>query len=124
MESLENIYPLSRSYVKPADWETLKAQMEAGRSPEDFPGLLAETSPASGRPDFLFDLARLEWALYQAGLGPAEGDPDPDRLIVNPALQLLQFYYKNLVALAQAAGKAESVAPEPGEERVLVWRKA
>jgi selenobiotic family peptide radical SAM maturase len=85
---------------------------------------LAETSAAGGRPDFLSDLARLEWALYQAGLGPSEGDPDPDRLIVNPVLQLLQLFFKNLVPLAQAAGNAESVAPESGEERVLVWRKA
>ena len=121
MESLENIYPISRSYLSPEDWNACKAQMEAGRSLEDFPGLLAETSPAGGRPDFLSDLARLEWARYQAGQKPAEGDPEPDRLIVNPALQLLQFSYKNL---APAAGKAESVAPEWGEERVLVWRKA
>ena len=124
MESLENIFPVSRSYLSPEDWKVYEAQMEAGRTPEDFPVLLAEASPAVGRPDFLFDLARLEWALYQAGLGPEGGDPDPDRIIVNPALQLLQCSYKNLVPLAQAAGKAESIAPEPGEERVLVWRKA
>ncbi len=98
--------------------------MEAGSSLEDFPGLLAATSPAGGRPDFLSDLARLEWVLHQAGLGPAEGDPGPDRVIVNPALRLMQFSYKNLVPLVQAAGKGESVVPEPGEELVVVWRKA
>ena len=108
MESLEKIYPVSRSYVRPADWETLRAQMEAGRTPEDFPGLLAETFPAGDHLDFLFDLARLEWARYQAGLGLAGGDPEPDRVIVNPALQLLQVSYRNLVPLAQAAGKAGS----------------
>jgi selenobiotic family peptide radical SAM maturase len=124
MESLENIYPVSRSYLSPADWETLKAQMEADRSPKDFPGLLAETPLAGGRPDFLSDLVRLEWALYQAGLVPAEGDPDPDRVIVNPTLQLLLVSHKNLVPLVKAAGKDESFTPEPGEERILVWRKA
>ena len=124
MESLEKIYPVSRSYVRPADWETLKARMKARRSPEDFPGLLSETPLADGCPDFLSDLSRLEWALYQAGPGFAEGDPDPDRMIVNPALQLLPFSYKNLVPLVQAAGKGKFVTPEPGEELVLVWPKA
>jgi selenobiotic family peptide radical SAM maturase len=98
--------------------------MGAGRSPEEFPGFLAETSPASDRPDFLFDLVRLEWALYQVGLGPAEGDPDPEQVMVNPALQLLQLSHKNLVPLVQAAGKAEFRDPESGEDLVLVWRKA
>ena len=124
MESLEKIFPLSRSYVRPVDWEDLSAQMGVGRSPEEFPGLLAESSPAPARPDFLIDLARLEWALYQAGLDPVEGDPDPERVMVNPALHLLQFSHKNLVPLVQAAGKAESRAPESGEDLVLVWRKA
>ncbi len=124
METLEKIYPVSRSYIRPADWETFKAQVEAGRSPEDFPGFLAETSLASGCPPFLFDLTRLEWGLYQASLGSAESDPDPDRVIVNPALRLMQFSYKNLVHLVQAAGKAKPIAPEPGEELVLVWRNA
>ena len=44
-------------------------------------------------------------------------------MIVNPALRLLEFSYKNLVPLVRAAGNTESVAPEPGEERILVWRK-
>jgi selenobiotic family peptide radical SAM maturase len=98
--------------------------MEAGRTPEDFPGLLAETFPAGDHLDFLFDLARLEWARYQAGPGHAGGDPEPDRVIVNPALQLLQVSYRNLVPLAQAAGKAGSIVPEPGQERILVWRRS
>ena len=74
------------------------------------------------RPEFLPDLARLEWALYQAGLGSAEAGQDPDRRIVNPTLQLLQFSFKNLVPLAQVADRAGSFVPEPGEELVLVWR--
>ena len=123
MESLEKIFSVCLSQMTLEDWGTVKAQMKAGRSPEDFPTLLAETSPASARPDFLPDLARLEWALYQLGRGPAEGDGDPDRVIVNPTLKLLQFSFKNLAPYAQAVDRAGSVAPEPGEELVLVWRE-
>jgi selenobiotic family peptide radical SAM maturase len=121
METLENIYPVCRSYVTFEGWETLKAEMEDGRSAEDFPGLLAETFPAGDRLDFLPDLARLEWALYQAGSGPVKEDRNHDRLIVNPTLRLLPLSFKNLVSLVQACGKEESIVSEPGEELVLVW---
>ena len=111
MESLEKIYPVSRSYLSPEDWKAYETQMEAGKTPEDFPGLLAETFPAGDPLDFLFDLARLEWARYQAGPGDAGGDPEPDRVIVNPALQLLRVSYRNLVPLAQAAGRKQGPLP-------------
>lgn len=122
METLENIYPLCRSRVTFEDWETLKAQMEAGRALEDFPGFLAETLPAGDRSDFLPDLARLEWTFYQAGSGPVADDPDPDRVIINPTLRLLPLSFKHLASMVQASGKEESIVPEPGEELVLVWR--
>jgi selenobiotic family peptide radical SAM maturase len=122
MEPLENIYPVCRSLVTFEEWENLKPRMEDGRSAEDFPGLLAKTFPAGSGPDFLPDLARLEWALYQAGSGLVEEDPDPDRMIINPTLRLLLLSFNHLASMVQVPGKEESIVPEPGDELVLVWR--
>jgi selenobiotic family peptide radical SAM maturase len=122
MEALENIYPVCRSRVTLEEWETLKTRMEDGKLAEDFPGLLAEASPAGDLPGFLPDLARLEYARYQAGSGLMEEDPDPDRIIINPTLRLLPLSFHHLASMVQAPGKKESNVPEPGEELVLVWR--
>jgi hypothetical protein len=124
---------------------------------EDFPRFLDETrpdrdplDPASGPdespgtaswPDFLIDLARLEWAIARVFDGPGvEGQtllrPEdlealgPERfaaarLLPVPCLRLLDFRYPvnaYYTAARQASEAAEVAPPEPAPEQVALSR--
>jgi selenobiotic family peptide radical SAM maturase len=118
MLPLKQIFTQTRSYLNSEDWDHFLTQVGAWVDQEDFLELLVRVPFGDEAPPFLSDLARLEWADYQAE--QLTGYLDPDDLIVHPGLQLLLLNYKNLPALIDDS--MEKVEPEPGEERVLLWR--
>ena len=74
----------------------------------------ARVAEESGLP-FIPDLARLERTRRQAAGAPV---PVPvDAVILNPSLLVLQLAWRNLPLLLTG-----DVIPEPGGERVLLWR--
>ena len=119
MTPLNRIFTRTRSYLKPEVWERFKIETEAVNGPEAFSELLGRFSFGADTPAFLLDLARLEWAVFQAEQ-PAD-QPDPDDLVVNSTLQLLPLAFRNLTSYFD--GPQEKVEPEPGKEKVLVWRE-
>ncbi len=110
--------------------------------PDRAPGLAADSKPPLGWPDFLIDLATLEWTIEQVFDGPGvEGkrtlqaedvlELAPDRwakarLRTSPALRLLEFRFpvNAFYTLARKADKtAEIPPPGPAESLVAVSRR-
>jgi Putative DNA-binding domain len=161
LECLGEVYPVLRTALGAEVFDSFAFEY-LGRYPsrsytlnrlgDRFPAFLAETRPdldAAGRPpaeaswpDFLIDLARLEWAVGQVFDGPGvEGKPllaaedlqavDPERFgaaRLEPVvcLRLLSFrfpvnaYY---TAVRHAAEGEEVPIPPAAEERVALTRR-
>jgi selenobiotic family peptide radical SAM maturase len=118
-QPLETFYPLCRLLLGARRWERLAA------SSDDPPGLAAllERGPLpKGAPPFIADLARLEWAVHEAGaafIPPASGLSSPT---VNPALRLLALQWRGL-AEGRDERKRKPARPKRGDEVVLVWKR-
>jgi len=79
---------------------------------------MARQSGQHGLPPYLSELARLEFVLFQART-TADQIPDRiDEIIINPTLSVWSSPWRHLCGLISGAGP---VAPEPGEEMLLVW---
>ena len=120
-KELEKIYLASRSIVGSDTWSDIIASCPEGIEPERLPDELALQLGASGLPEFLPELARLEWAVHTAKTGKLESIREVDRRSLNPTVQLLQLSWKNLCSVLNSNSESPSANPEPGEEFVLVW---
>jgi len=119
-ERLERSFPICRSILDPDIWDRIV--IACASDPESFPQALARHTGDPEIPDFLIELARLEWAVHSVMSGEAQVLPAVHQTEVNPTLQLLQLSWKNLTSILHSDSAAASQAPEPGEEFVLVWR--
>ena len=120
-EELGKIYLASRSTVDTDTWNGIIASCAEGLEPERLPDELALQMGDSGLPDFLPDLARLEWAVHTVKNGEIEIPVAVEQLGVNPTVQLLQLSWKNLCSILNSDGDPPYTNPEPGEEFVLIW---
>jgi len=75
-----------------------------------------------GLPEFLSELARLEWNFRQIASSEIKSQPVFDRIKVNPSLQLIQVCWKGLPEILKSVKNSSSAVPMPGEEFVLIWR--
>ncbi len=122
MEKLEAVYPACRSTVESDTWNRIIAACAADLEPETLPNTLALQMGDLGLPDFLPELARLEWTLTKVATGRIKVSREVDRLGVNPTVQLLKLPWKNLTSVLTFKDTSSSLTPEPGEEFVLVWQ--
>ena len=120
-KEFEKIYLACRSNVDADTWNGIIASCAEGLEPERLPDELALQMGDLGLPDFLPELARLEWAVYTVKNGDIEIPREVDRLDMNPTVQLLQLAWKNLCSVLNSGGESAPPNPEPGEEFVLVW---
>ena len=73
-------------------------------------------------PDFIDDLARIEWTWHQTKKEKTPPDILPEKLITNPSLTLVPVSWKYLSALIQSNHQKDSPAPEPLKTHVMIWR--
>jgi len=118
-QPLETLYPLCRTLLGARRWERLAASTD---DPAGLAALLERGPLPKGPPPFIADLARLEWAVHEAGtafIPPAAGLSSPT---VNPALRLLALKWRGL-AEGRDEGKRKPARPKRGDEVVLVWKR-
>ena len=60
------LFSASRSHMGPETWENLLKLCALAQGPEELPGILARHAAGLGLPDYLPELARLEWAVNEA----------------------------------------------------------
>lgn len=118
---------------------------ELGRK---FPAFLAHTRPGPGESDagdwadFLIDLARLEWAIYEVFDGPGMEEEPPLEILdldlepieewmalrfcPDPSLRLLEFRYPvndHYTAVRASEGELTTAFPPPGRYFLAVTRR-
>jgi selenobiotic family peptide radical SAM maturase len=121
-ETIDMLFSASRFYMGPSAWKNLLKVFGSTQAPEELPSVLAHHAACLGLPDYLPELARLEWAVHEAGTSKAACEGPAGRLTVNPTLCLLRFSWKHLPALLSPLDRCPATCPEKGEEFVLLWR--
>ena len=121
-ETIDKLFSASRFHMGPEAWENLLKAFASAQAPEELPGVLAHHAARFGLPDYLPELARLEWAIHEASPSEATCQAPSGRLSINPTLCLLQFSWKHLPALLSTLERCPVTYPEKGDEFVLLWR--
>jgi len=111
-------YPLCCKIISE---EKLQYLAEQTGSVELFADTLAETNAEQQLPEYLADLARLEY--FASGL-KADDTPVPEqtaKLAINPTLQLFENSWKHLASLLDE--DAAVIEPAKGTESILIWKQ-
>ncbi len=115
---LAAIYPRCRTLFDPDTWQQIVSSPDLNRKPEKFPEIVGAYGPHARLPEFLSELARLEWNIFEVQEKDISVSDDPGEVAINPTLLFLELQWKNLVDEDASSTKA----PEPGSEHILIWK--
>ena len=121
---IDTVYPTCRMVLGPTAWDRLRSSLGEAAAPGRVPGLMLGAARTQIIPDFLPELARLEWARHQVATRKDLAEAIPaqvDELEINPTLEVLQLSWR-LVGLLTAAEDDARPLPVREEEWALVWR--
>jgi selenobiotic family peptide radical SAM maturase len=116
---LAAIYPRCRALLDPDTWQQIVSIPDFYRKPENFPQSIRSYDPRLRIPEFLSELARLEWNIFKVKGENISISGDPEEMAINPTLLVLELQWKNLV---DHEGASSARAPEPASEHVLIWK--
>ena len=116
---LAAIYPRCRTLLDHDTWQQIVSSPDLYCKPENFPQSIRSYDPRAGLPEFLSELARLEWSIFTVKEGNICISDAPEEMAINPTLLVLDLQWKNL---ADYAGASTTHFPEPGIEHILIWK--
>ncbi len=119
---IEEHYPACRRLLQSGAWDRIVRAHPDDSRPETFPETLTLGRADIGLPEFLPELARLEWNFREVASGETKIQPEIDRIKVNPSVRLIQVPWKGLPEILKTAGNSHPTFPPKGEEFVLIWR--
>ena len=116
---LAAIYPRCRALFDPDTWQQIVSSPGLNHKPENFPEIVGSDNPHVRLPEFVAELARLEWNISQVKEKNISMPDNPEEIGINPTLLLLELQWKDL---ANDVRSLAAQAPEPGKEYVLIWK--
>ncbi len=120
---INKIYRICKSILDSDTW--LQIQKECPENPDldSLLNILALQRDNLRLPEFLPDLARLEWTTYNLMTDIAHIKQEVKQITMNPTIQLLQLSWKNLTTFLNDQNENKlSITPEHGNEMILVWK--
>ena len=115
----DEYFPGCRSRLDPGTWNRIVSDGLEEEKPDPFIERVRVQGRRAGAPEFVPDLARLEWSIRKIRKEETLFPDDPDGWTVNPSLHLLDLQWKNLVGCLRSDG---GEAPEAGREFVILWK--
>jgi selenobiotic family peptide radical SAM maturase len=116
---MEGIYPRCRMLLGADIWQQIIAGHDLDRRPETFSEVIGSYEHHAHIPEFLPELARLEWSVSQAKERSLTIPAGQEAVTINPTLVLHESQWKNL---ANDVGSPSTGEPEPGKENILIWK--
>lgn len=117
--AVSDIFSACRAFVDPRTWsELLYALPDADL--DRFPGVVASQASILNLPACLPELALLEYAVHECGLGSSQVPGQAARKTLNPSLRVLNLNWSGLTR-ALGNDSPKKVPITPGREAVLVW---
>lgn len=127
-EIYSTIYSNCRRILGKQPWGRILAALEKTRKTpkpidiSDFPGRLTSLKSKLGLPDFIDDLARIEWILHQTATAPPLPEALPAKTTVNTGLNLVPVAFRGLPELLKSGNNNNFHPPEPQKSHVIIWR--
>lgn len=116
------IYTNCRRILGNQTWGRVLQELDEDPQPSFFADTLLLLKHPLALPDFIVDLARIEWALHKAGSEDVPAIPKIESISVNPTLALVPVSWTNLVAIIHSKNKANSGIEKAPGVHILVWR--
>lgn len=120
---IRQLFPISRSLVTETTWEKVEEVWNKDPDPDRLSSNLSLEKASLKFPGHLPEVMRLEWAVYQAQRRPSDFSSEPEKLSLNPFLQVLSLSWKNLPLLLKTEDPAALPPIEPGLEWILIWQE-
>jgi selenobiotic family peptide radical SAM maturase len=118
--AVSNIFPACHSLVDPQTWPELLRGLPQEADLDRFPGVVASLAQALDLPAYLPELAQLEYAVHECGIGSSGIPGQVAKKTLNPSLRVLDLNWSGLTrALGKDSQKAVKIVPE--REAVLAW---
>lgn len=120
----QSIFPACRCTLDQSTWGRVLAELDESVPPQDFPDFLDLISDHIPLPNFISDLARVEWGWRHLNENPDTIKEPTQFLAVNPSLSLIPVSWKNLFSFGEGTLKASDKTPDPAPTHVMIWRHA
>jgi selenobiotic family peptide radical SAM maturase len=121
-DNYPKIFSNCRRTLGTKTWGRVMAALDEDLDPQTFPDKLLSMKTGFDLPNFIGDLARLEWVLHRTETDKTPIARPSETITVNPTLSLVPVSWKDLVALIETAGGKDARLPEPEQTHVMVWR--
>ena len=110
----EEYFPISRSLLGSGPWDQVIDLCPDDAGPEALPETLRLQGANLGLPEFLSELAWLEWNLHLVASKEIKRQPGIGRIEVNPSLQVIQVPWKGLAEILKSTkNSSPSFPPSP-----------
>lgn len=119
-KEIESIYPACCFFLGPRAWRRFIELCNDKLSAETFPENVDKMQCEHPIPDFLPELARLEWTKHQVSMGEVTLPDEVKKIEINPSLVVLHLTWL-LTSVLNSKNSTQQL-PRPGEEWALVWR--
>lgn len=121
-EHFQCIFSSCRRILGKKTWGRIQAVLEKDFAPQTFADKLSFLKKKLSLPDFIDDLARIEWIWHQAKSQALVSDFLPENIVANPTLTLTQVSWKNLPIIIKTNTKSEIPPPEQSQTHVMTWQ--
>lgn len=119
---LDEIFRACRAVLSEDLWMRVITAHGSGDDADTFHETLKSMQHELELPPFVSDLARLEKVVDDVASSDARIPDSPDQVVLNPILALVDLSWRHLYAVVKSRQGRECVAPEPGDELVVVWK--
>ena len=116
-----HIFSSCRRILEKQSWGRIQAALDKSTEIHQFPDQLASLKSKLGLPDFIGDLARIEWIRHQAKKAAPLPNALPEKLTVNAGLTLVPVAFKGLAELIINGNEKTVSLPEPSNSHVIIW---
>jgi selenobiotic family peptide radical SAM maturase len=119
----QTVFSTCRRILGKETWDRVLAALDHDVKPQMFPEVLTYLKTDHHLPDYIDDLARLEWIYHQVKTENVHPVESPEKTAINPTLYLVPVSWKNIAAmLAGLSDEADGPQPEASPAHVIVWR--
>ncbi len=119
--NFQHIFFSCRRILGKKSWGRIQAVLEKNPEPQAFAGKLSLLKKELHLPDFIDDLARIEWIWHQAKKAKPQPEILPEKITANPGLTLVPVSWKNLPELITKNHQNNFPPPEPLQSHVIIW---
>jgi selenobiotic family peptide radical SAM maturase len=122
VNAYHKIFANCRRILSDQTWGWILAALDEDAKPQFFSDKLNSLRSVIDLPEYIVDLARLEWAYYSASKDAHALNRKFETLSVNPTLTLVPVSWKNLVSLIKVESGDNLFPQEATGIHIMIWR--